>query len=270
MPDSTQPDGATIAIVVIISILVLGLVIALVVQAVNRGIIPNPMAEEVSDMRREHECRMAKAAQPHQHVQHQQHAPQPQQHAPQPQQKRVRLNENEKNQPSGQLNLASMSDDSFLQGLPTSNVVGDFGADYNTTEFQGVSANPFTDGSYIEDPTQVVPSATGLSSFMPNMADGGDDGSGSLIDPTSGIPLFTVSKLIQANQMGSASSAGFLRRVQDPESGLRKTVGRNLTGTLNQRSDLDVRRKQFNADRLSNPDGSDGGVMWNINDHIYQ
>ena len=187
--------------------------------------------------------------------------------------------------PSNQLSVPFDMPDTlgFLPNIPSSNVVGEVEIDYNTTEFQGTSANPFIDGHYLEDPSQMTPSTAtdmrGINSFMPNMGDGvgynqqnGSEVGGGPVDVSTGLPLFTVGKLVRANQMGSSSSSGFLRQVQDPLSGLKRTVGKNLTGSINQRADIEIRRKQFNEARLTNPqnDGSDGGVLWNINDHIYQ
>jgi hypothetical protein len=166
-----------------------------------------------------------------------------------------------------------------LPGVPSSNVViGDAEMDIMSTEQQGTSANPYSDGNYLMDPGMMTPSSAtdikGLQTFMPYMGGGiggkeeyGKEVGGGPVDPSTGLPLFTTGKLIRSQLLGGHGAGSFLRQVQDPLSGYRKSVGKMMCGVQQGRRDIEVRRKQFNAARLEHPDADP--VLFNVGDFAY-
>jgi hypothetical protein len=106
---------------------------------------------------------------------------------------------------------------------------------------------------------------TGLDTFMPNMTGGMDSDKGP-IDPSTGLPLFTAGKLVRSQMLGGHGAGSFLRKVQDPLSGY-KRLGLNMCGSQNARKDLEVRRAQFNAARLADPNGDP--LLWNTSEFMY-
>ena len=169
--------------------------------------------------------------------------------------------------------------DVYLAGVPSSSsIIGDAQMDIMTTEAQGTSIDGFSDNNYLMDPGMMTPSSAtdikGLETFMPYMGGGigeGDDqnngGVGGPVDPNTGLPLFTTGKLIRSQLLGGHGAGSFLRQVQDPLSGYRKSVGKNLCGVQQARRDLEVRRKQLNAARLEHPDADP--ILFNTSDFAY-
>lgn len=154
----------------------------------------------------------------------------------------------------------------YLPGVPSSLMtIGDgVNVDIPSTENQGMAMSPFADTNFMQDPAMLTPSSAtdiqGLKSFMPYMGDGiGDettDGSmGGKVDPNTGLPMFTPGKLIRSQLLGGYGAGSFLRPVQDPLSGYRKNVGKNLCGPQQARKDIEVRRKQINSARLRDENG---------------
>jgi hypothetical protein len=156
------------------------------------------------------------------------------------------------------------SEDAFLPGVPSSpQTIGEAQFDIMTTEQGGTAINPFKETNYVQDPGMMTPSSAtdirGLQTFMPNMSGGvggeqQDGQMGGAVDPNTGLPLFTTGKLIRSQLLGGHGAGSFLRQVQDPLTGYRKAVGKNLCGVQQTRRDLEVRRKQLNAARLASED----------------
>ena len=169
--------------------------------------------------------------------------------------------------------------DVYLAGVPSSSsIIGDAQMDIMTTEAQGTSIDGFSDNNYLMDPGMMTPSSAtdikGLETFMPYMGGGvgaNDDQNngcvGGPVDPNTGLPLFTTGKLIRSQLLGGHGAGSFLRQVQDPLSGYRKSVGKNLCGVQQARRDLEVRRKQLNAARLEHPDADP--ILFNTSDFAY-
>ena len=162
-----------------------------------------------------------------------------------------------------------------------SNIIGDSNWDTMTTQNQGTSSNAYYDGNYCMDPGMMTPASMtdiqGLQTFMPYMGGGigGSHGNGDggepegLVDPATGLPLFTTGKLIRSQLLGGIGAGSFLRQVQDPLSGSSK-IGRSMypcKGTQQRREDWDIRRKQFNAARLETNDGDP--VLFNNSEWAY-
>jgi hypothetical protein len=171
------------------------------------------------------------------------------------------------------------TEEMYLPGAPSSsNIIGDAQMDIMTTENQGTSIDGFSDSSYLMDPGMMTPGSPtdiqGLQSFMPYMGGGigGDDQSqggeiGGPVDPNTGLPLFTTGKLIRSQLLGGHGAGSFLRQVQDPLTGYKKTVGKNLCGVQQTRRDLEVRRQQLNAARLEHPDADP--ILFNSSEFAY-
>ena len=169
--------------------------------------------------------------------------------------------------------------DVYLPGAPSSlSIIGDAQMDIMTTETQGTSVDGFSDNSYLMDPGMMTPGSPtdikGLQSFMPYMGGGiGENDNqqngeiGGPVDPNTGLPLFTTGKLIRSQLLGGHGAGSFLRQVQDPLTGYKKTVGKNLCGVQQTRRDLEVRRKQLNAARLEHPDADP--ILFNSSEFAY-
>lgn len=286
--DGKSMSGCTIAVIVIVSVLVLALIIVLIVQAVNCSnsqasgavVVAAPPAAAANARFQ------AGQRQPARYV----GAPMPRaQQAPQPQQHYARAQTNSAQQqraansrilaeqgvfnapfpqpnpmPQAQLNAPPFIPQlpEFLPGVPSSNNIGEVNQDIMSTEAYGTTAMPYSDTNYMEDPAMLTPSSStdikGIQTFMPNF-DGTvgtvmrDGETGNQVDPSTGLPTFTPGQLMRSQLLGGQGSGSFLRREQDPLTGLRKTVGRNLNGPQVVRRDLEVRRKQINAARLESP-----------------
>lgn len=154
----------------------------------------------------------------------------------------------------------------YLPGVPSSLMtIGDgVNVDIPSTENQGMAMSPFADSNFMQDPAMLTPSSAtdiqGLKSFMPYMGDGigeetTDGTMGGKVDPNTGLPMFTPGKLIRSQLLGGYGAGSFLRPVQDPLSGYRKNVGKNLCGPQQARRDIEVRRKQINSARLRDENG---------------
>ena len=128
------------------------------------------------------------------------------------------------------------------------------------------SESPFSDVAYQQDPAAMTPQSaadmTGLNAYLPNEAGATEDGR----DPQTGLPIFTPNKLRRSNMLGSYGKEGFLRQVQDPLTGYRKSVGKWYCSSNQLTNDLNVRRRQFNAERAS---GNDDPVLFNSSDWAY-
>ena len=128
------------------------------------------------------------------------------------------------------------------------------------------SESPFSDVAYQQDPASMTPQSaadmTGLNAYLPNEAGATEDGR----DPQTGLPIFTPNKLRRSNMLGSYGKEGFLRQVQDPLTGYRKSVGKWYCSSNQLTNDLNVRRRQFNAERAS---GNDDPVLFNSSDWAY-
>lgn len=170
-------------------------------------------------------------------------------------------------------------EDVYLPGVPSSStIIGEAQMDIMTTENQGTSIDSFSDNNYLMDPAMMTPGGAsdimGLQTFMPYMGGGvGDNDNqnngeiGGPVDPNTGLPLFTTGKLIRSQLLGGHGASSFLRQVQDPLSGYRKSVGKNLCGVQQARRDVEVRRKQLNAARLEHPDADP--ILFNTSDFAY-
>jgi len=183
--------------------------------------------------------------------------------------------------PQAQLMQAPLMpvDDVYLPGVPSSSaIIGDAQFDIMTTEAQGTSIDAFRDNTYLMDPAMLTPGSPtdiqGLQTFMPYMGGGvGENDNqtngdmGGPVDPNTGLPLFTTGKLIRSQLLGGHGAGSFLRQVQDPMTGYKKSVGRNLCGVQQARRDVEIRRKQLNAARLEHPDADP--VLFNSSDFAY-
>ena len=170
-------------------------------------------------------------------------------------------------------------EDVYLPGVPSSStIIGEAQMDIMTTENQGTSIDSFSDTNYLMDPAMMTPGGAsdimGLQTFMPYMGGGvGDKDNqnngeiGGPVDPNTGLPLFTTGKLIRSQLLGGHGASSFLRQVQDPLSGYRKSIGKNLCGVQQARRDVEVRRKQLNAARLEHPDADP--ILFNTSDFAY-
>ena len=69
-----------------------------------------------------------------------------------------------------------------------------------------------------------------------------------------------------SNMLGSYGKEGFLRQIQDPLTGYRKSVGKWYCSSNQLTNDLNVRRRQFNAERAS---GNEDPVLFNSSDWAY-
>lgn len=300
---SGSTNGATIAIIVIVSLLVLALIIVLVVQACNRKKKNGKpsygygakIANDVDSIRRDlkkHPVRAAipsrspprQASRPAMHRSQQHHQHQRQQRArygaanPAVLQHHEPVYDMPASMPSQQLNSAPFMapTPAALPGVPSSsNIIGDGEMDLMGTEQMGTSANPYSDGNYTMDPGMMTPSSAtdikGLQTFMPYMGGGignkeefGAEVGGGPVDPSTGLPLFTTGKLVRSQLLGGHGAGSFLRQVQDPMTGYRKSVGKVMCGTQQARRDIEVRRKQFNAARLEHPDNDP--ILFNMSD----
>lgn len=262
----SRMNGATIAIIVIVSVLVLALVVVLIVQAVNNsgdktiyvkpgtangggnmGMKSRMRVPPPPPMRRAPNARMQLATAPTPFMApatYDAPAPMPQAQLMQP-----------PAMPNTQMGLP---------GVPSSlSTIGDATPDIMTTEQSGTSVNPYQAQNYTQDPGMMTPSSAtdikGLQTFMPYMGGGvggeaHDGDMGGAVDPNTGLPLFTSGKLIRSQLLGGHGAGSFLRQVQDPLTGYKKSVGKNLCGVQQTRRDLEVRRKQLNAARLANED----------------
>ena len=128
------------------------------------------------------------------------------------------------------------------------------------------SESPFSDVAYQQDPSSMTPQSgadmTGLNAYLPNEAGATEDGR----DPQTGLPIFTPNKLRRSNMLGSYGKEGFLRQIQDPLTGYRKSVGKWYCSSNQLTNDLNVRRRQFNAERAS---GNEDPVLFNSSDWAY-
>lgn len=169
--------------------------------------------------------------------------------------------------------------DVYLPGVPSSSsIIGEAQMDIMTTETAGTSIDAFQDTNYLMDPGMMTPGGAsdvmGLQTFMPYMGGGvGENDNqnngdvGGPVDPNTGLPLFTTGKLIRSQLLGGHGAGSFLRQVQDPLSGYRKSVGKNLCGVQQARRDVEIRRKQLNAARLEHPDADP--ILFNTSDFAY-
>lgn len=161
--------------------------------------------------------------------------------------------------------------DSSMQLMNSASAsIGDSDMNRTTTEVGGISANAYADFNYSMDPGVMSPSAAsdiqGIQSFMPLMNDGVDHSTGP-IDPTTGLPLLTTSKLVRSQMLGGHGAGSFLRQQQDPLSGY-KRLGKNMCGAQSARRDLALRRAQFNEARLADPTGDP--VLFQSSEFAYQ
>lgn len=279
--EGNSMSGCTIAVIIIVSVLVLALIIVLIVQAVNCSnsqqasgtVVVAPQAAGA----RFHAGKTGPPS-PQQHQQMLRHRQMMMQQQAQAQQARRAANSrilaaqgvfnapypSPDPMPQAQLNAPPTMPqlDDFLPGVPSSSNVGEVTQDIMSTEVQGTTAMPYGDNDYMQDPALLTPSSAtdirGIETFMPNF-DGTigkptEDGqTGNRVDASTGLPVFTSGQLMRSQLLGGQGSGSFLRREQDPLTGLRKTVGRNLNGPQVVRRDLAVRRNQINAARLESP-----------------
>lgn len=174
--------------------------------------------------------------------------------------------------PAAQLMTQTMMQDQAQPGLemmPSSIAIGEGEMNGFSSETGGVVASPYDDGNYEMDAGMMTTSSTtditGLDTFMPNMSGGVGTDKGP-IDPSTGLPLFTSGKLVRSQMLGGHGAGSFLRKVQDPLSGY-KRLGLNMCGSQNARKDLEVRRTQFNAARLADPNGDP--LLFNTSEFMY-
>jgi hypothetical protein len=174
--------------------------------------------------------------------------------------------------PAAQLMTQTMMQDQVAHGLemmPSSIAIGEGEMNGFSSEAGGVVASAYSDGNYEMDPGMMTTSSTtditGLDTFMPNMGGGVGTDKGP-IDPSTGLPLFTSGKLVRSQMLGGHGAGSFLRKVQDPLSGY-KRLGLNMCGSQNARKDMEVRRKQFNAARLADPNGDP--LLFNTSEWMY-
>lgn len=170
--------------------------------------------------------------------------------------------------PSTQLNTPNTFEDTVetnlgkmptaMGGIAPGNAMG--------THQSQTSESPFSDVAYQQDPSTLTPQSaadmTGLNAYLPNEAGATEDGR----DPQTGLPIFTPNKLRRSNMLGSYGKEGFLRQVQDPLTGYRKSVGKWYCSSNQLTNDLNVRRRQFNAERAA---GNDDPVLFNSSDWAY-
>jgi hypothetical protein len=277
--DSNSMSGCTIAVIVIVSVLVLALIVVLIVQAVNcsnsqqsAAVVVAPSASGARfNAGRTGPPPHAQAQAPRRYNAAQAPMQGPVQ-ARRPANSRVLAAQGMFNAPFPQPNpmpqaqlqmpptMPQLAD--ILPGVPSSLNVGEVNQDIMSTEVYGTTAMPYNENNYMEDPAMLTPSSStdirGIQTFMPNFAgtvgqimDNGE--TGNQVDPSTGLPTFTPGQLMRSQLLGGQGAGSFLRREQDPLTGLRKTVGRNLNGPQVVRRDLEVRRKQINAARLDSP-----------------
>ena len=289
-------SGATIAVIVIVSVLVLALIIVLVVQATTCKDSASTVYINKSggDAALQAKQRAATAHAPQAHVR------QPKSRLMQQTRGPVRADvapgqmpypESYMSQfmapqytapapmPQAQLNLTPDMPvkDVYLPGVPSSSqTIGEIEMDIMTTENQGTSMNAFMDDNYMMDPGVMTPATAtdvkGLQTFMPFMGGGvGDDTEsgefGGPFDKATGLPLFTTGKLVRSQLLGGYGSGSFLRPVQDPLTGYKKTVGKTLCAGPLQAKDIEIRRKQINAERLLNKNADP--ILFNGSEYMY-
>ena len=159
-------------------------------------------------------------------------------------------------------------EDTVDQGLQfMSNSNGSMASSSFGTQNGVASESPFEEAMYDQDPlTMTQETATdtqGIEQYLPD--EGGITDKG--IDPQTGLPVFTTSRLLRANQLDARGTGGYLQQVQDSLSGYRKVIGNTtgLTNFVNIDRDLARRREQFNAARAecSEP------VLFNESDFQY-
>ncbi len=274
MGNSSSSEGkgmsdCSLAAIIIVSVLVIGLIVFLIVNATQCNkdktvdVVVQKNGGSVAAARRARLMSQQRPGQPTAQ------SPRPVARAP------VRLNAAQGSfttydapapMPQTQLMQAPAlpSEEAFLPGVPSSpQTIGEAQFDIMTTEQGGTAINPFKETNYVQDPGMMTPSSAtdirGLQTFMPNMSGGvgGELESGQMggaVDPNTGLPLFTTGKLIRSQLLGGHGAGSFLRQVQDPLTGYRKAVGKNLCGVQQTRRDLEVRRKQLNAARLASED----------------
>lgn len=300
----SSTSGATIAVIVIVSILVLALIIVLVVQATtckdsastvyikkNGGsgtspLVPLPPAEPVQARQRA-AAPSAHVRQPKSRLMQQTRGPMraevPPGQMPYPEQYMAQFMQPTYNAPApmpqSQLNLTPDMPvkDVYLPGVPSSSqTIGEIEMDIMTTENQGTSMNAFMDDNYMMDPGVMTPATAtdvkGLQTFMPFMGGGvGDDTQngefGGPFDKATGLPLFTTGKLVRSQLLGGYGAGSFLRPVQDPLTGYKKTVGKTLCAGPLQGKDIEIRRKQINAERLLNKNADP--ILFNGSEYMY-
>lgn len=252
-------NGATIAVIVIVSVLVLALIVVLIVQAVNYSGDKTIYVKGGNGAAPLAASRMRVPPPPPQRSRLQLATPPTPFMAPPTYDAPAPMPQAQLMQPPSMPNTSL-----YLPGVPSSlTTIGDATPDIMTTEAQGTSVNTYQDQNYTQDPGMMTPSSAtdvkGLQTFMPYMGGGvgGEQENGDMggaVDPNTGLPLFTTGKLIRSQLLGGHGAGSFLRQVQDPLTGYKKSVGKNLCGVQQTRRDLEVRRKQLNAARLANED----------------
>lgn len=150
--------------------------------------------------------------------------------------------------PSHQLMTPNvMPDLPGFQGMPTASMsVGNAPTTTNESSFSAKQ--------YAQDPAMMTaPNKNDVQSmkqFLPNMMGALQSANGP-VNPDTGLPLITHDKLARAQSLGGFGAGSFLRPVQDPLTGYKKTIGKDMRGAGHVRQDLQVRRAQINAARLN-------------------
>lgn len=136
------------------------------------------------------------------------------------------------------------------------------------TQQNGNSIAPFQSAAFEMDPATAASQndLRSMDAFMPSMA-GAVESADGLVDPATGLPVFTTSKLMRAQALGGYGAGSFLRPVQDPLSGYKKTIGKDMRGSGHLRHDLEVRRAQINAARLNDPNADP--VLFQMSEFMY-
>lgn len=122
------------------------------------------------------------------------------------------------------------------------------------------SAHALSDSAYSMDPSMMTASSAGddagIEAYMPNHADMSSEEK----DPSSGLPVFTTSKLQRSNQLGSYGQHGFLRKVSDSMTGARSNIGKSHCSPVEREEGMRKRRAQLEAARAG---GDEDVVLWN-------
>lgn len=289
----SSTSGATIAVIVIVSVLVLALIIVLVVQATmckdssSTVYIKKNGGDAALQAGRRAAAPAAHVRQPKSRLMQQtrggMRAEVPPGQMPYPESYMSQFMQPTYNAPAPmpqtQLNLTPdmAVKDVYLPGVPSSaQTIGEIEMDIMTTENQGTSMNAFMDDNYMMDPGVMTPATAtdvkGLQTFMPFMGGGvGDDTQngefGGPFDKATGLPLFTTGKLVRSQLLGGYGAGSFLRPVQDPLTGYKKTVGKTLCAGPLQAKDIEIRRKQINAERLLNKNADP--ILFNGSEYMY-
>jgi hypothetical protein len=159
--------------------------------------------------------------------------------------------------PTEQLMASEYFPNTVHPQLSSLNSGKDKGLSANPIVGEGKSANSmshFKSGLYTQDPAKMTPSTgidnLGIEAYMPCHSDTTKSG----LDPQTGLPVFSTSKLLRSNQLSSRGMHGFLRQVQDPYTGYKKLGRRMFNSSQQYQTDIERRREQFNEARLNGQD----------------